>query len=167
MVGISFHFFCLLPKVNFWKTDTEFFAGVWSWSTLTQLENKSMFFLAITKLASTFIRMSSIFIVCVLHCHWCTVSITYGYFFSSKKGKKRPFSSLKKKKKSDWIFAYLQGAMRVKLCIHLLLFLGRFWFKSKNYCFYEVPFSIKSKPHSSAQKASGIKELSRVFNRES
>lgn len=83
--------------------------------------------------------------------------------------KNNPFSSLKKKKKkkkSNWKFAYLQGAMQVKLCIHLLQFLGCFWFKSKNYCFYEVPFSIKSKPHSSAQKASAIKELSRVFNRE-
>lgn len=41
------------------------------------------------------------------------------------------------------------------------------WFKSKNCCFYEVLFSIKSEPHSSAQKADGIKKLSRVFNRES
>lgn len=29
-----------------------------------------------------------------------------------------------------------------------------------------MPFSIKSEPHSSAQKASGIKELSSVFNNE-
>lgn len=57
--------------------------------------------------------------------------------------------------------------MQVKLCIHLLQFLGHFQFKSKNYCLCEVPFSIKSKPHSSAQKASAIKELSRVFNRAS
>lgn len=47
------------------------------------------------------------------------------------------------------------------------LVLRPLWFKRKNCCFYEVPFSIKSKPHSGAQKADGIKELSRVFNRES
>lgn len=47
------------------------------------------------------------------------------------------------------------------------LVLRPLWFKGKNCCFYEVPFSLKSEPHSSAQKADGIKELSRVFNRES
>lgn len=46
------------------------------------------------------------------------------------------------------------------------LLLRPLWFRVRTVAFYEVPFSIKSKPHSSAQKADGIKELSRVFNRE-